>query len=93
MPSIPELPMEAVIAALTALARLYPETFRVLLLTGDVALTRDAPEGQRDAGDLDVSFGQSRVRLPDWSSEIIPRGRLRGRMALGRARLGQSQPA
>jgi hypothetical protein len=45
MPSIPELPMEAVIAALTALARLYPETFRVLLLTGDAPLTRDAPEG------------------------------------------------
>jgi hypothetical protein len=45
MPSIPELPMEAVIAALTALARLYPETFRVLLLTGEAPLTRDAPEG------------------------------------------------
>jgi hypothetical protein len=45
MPSIPELPMEAVIPALIALARLYPETFRVLLLTGDAPITRDAPEG------------------------------------------------
>jgi hypothetical protein len=49
MPSIPELPMEAAIAALIALARLYPETFRMLLLTGDTPLARDAPAGPAPA--------------------------------------------
>jgi hypothetical protein len=37
--------MEAVIAALIALAQLYPETFRMLLLTGDAPLAQDAPDG------------------------------------------------
>jgi hypothetical protein len=46
MPSIPELPMEAIIAALIALARLYPETFRVLLLTGDAPLPGTPPKGR-----------------------------------------------